>query len=140
MLSPMMLHYGGHHTSSSEGIIAGLVLIGMAIMGIGISSGENRALEAAERAISHPLLDDINISGAKGVLMNITSNSDLTVQAKESFFRLTTKLPSTNGKRSSISLGTLKITSKSDTIALAKTAGDSPNLIIHSIDLISAKD
>jgi cell division GTPase FtsZ len=52
----------------------------MAIMGIGISSGENRALEAAERAISHPLLDDINISGAKGVLMNITSNSDLTME------------------------------------------------------------
>jgi cell division protein FtsZ len=37
-------------------------------------------LEAAERAISHPLLDDINISGAKGVLMNITSNSDLTME------------------------------------------------------------
>ncbi len=53
---------------------------GMAIMGIGISSGENRALEAAERAISHPLLEDINISGARGVLMNITSNSDLTME------------------------------------------------------------
>ena len=53
---------------------------GMAIMGIGISSGENRALEAAERAISHPLLEDINITGAKGVLMNITSNSDLTME------------------------------------------------------------
>ena len=53
---------------------------GMAIMGIGISSGENRALEAAERAISHPLLEDINISGAKGVLMNITSSSSLTME------------------------------------------------------------
>jgi len=53
---------------------------GMAIMGIGISSGENRALEAAERAISHPLLEDISISGAKGVLINITSNSDLTME------------------------------------------------------------
>lgn len=53
---------------------------GMAIMGIGISSGENRALEAAERAISHPLLEDINIAGAKGVLMNITSNSNLTME------------------------------------------------------------
>jgi cell division protein FtsZ len=53
---------------------------GMAIMGIGISSGENRAMEAAERAISHPLLEDISISGAKGVLMNITSNSDLTME------------------------------------------------------------
>jgi cell division protein FtsZ len=53
---------------------------GMAIMGIGTSSGENRALEAAERAISHPLLEDISITGAKGVLINITSNSDLTME------------------------------------------------------------
>jgi cell division protein FtsZ len=50
---------------------------GMAIMGIGISTGENRAVEAAERAMSHPLLEDVPIAGAKGVLMNITSNSDM---------------------------------------------------------------
>jgi cell division protein FtsZ len=50
---------------------------GMAIMGIGIGSGENRAVEAAERAISHPLLEDIPIAGAKGVLMNITSTSEM---------------------------------------------------------------
>jgi len=53
---------------------------GMAIMGIGISKGDNRAVEAAERAISHPLLEDVNIRGAKGVLMNITSNADLTME------------------------------------------------------------
>ena len=53
---------------------------GMAIMGIGISAGENRAIEAAERAISHPLLEDISISGARGVLMNITCNSDITME------------------------------------------------------------
>ncbi len=52
---------------------------GKALMGIGVASGENRAVEAAERAISHPLLEDISISGAKGVLMNITSSSDLTL-------------------------------------------------------------
>ncbi len=52
---------------------------GKALMGIGIASGENRATEAAEKAISHPLLEDISISGAKGVLMNITSSSDLTL-------------------------------------------------------------
>jgi cell division protein FtsZ len=50
---------------------------GMAIMGIGIASGENRAVEAAEHAISHPLLEDIPITGAKGVLMNITSTSEM---------------------------------------------------------------
>ncbi|MEJ2660869.1 MAG: cell division protein FtsZ [Desulfobacteraceae bacterium] len=53
---------------------------GMAIMGIGAASGENRAVDAAERAISHPLLEDINIKGAKGVLMNITSSSDITME------------------------------------------------------------
>jgi cell division protein FtsZ len=53
---------------------------GMAIMGIGSASGENRAVEAAERAISHPLLEDVSITGAKGVLMNITSTSDLTME------------------------------------------------------------
>jgi cell division protein FtsZ len=52
---------------------------GMAIMGIGIASGDNRATLAAERAISHPLLEDVSISGAKGVLINITSTSDLTM-------------------------------------------------------------
>jgi cell division protein FtsZ len=52
---------------------------GKALMGIGIASGDNRAVEAAEKAISHPLLEDLSISGAKGVLMNITSSSDLTL-------------------------------------------------------------
>ncbi len=52
---------------------------GMALMGIGIATGENRATEAAEKAISHPLLEDISIAGAKGLLMNITSTSELTM-------------------------------------------------------------
>jgi cell division protein FtsZ len=50
---------------------------GLALMGIGIASGENRAVEAAEKAISHPLLEDVPIKGAKGVLMNITATSDM---------------------------------------------------------------
>jgi len=50
---------------------------GLALMGIGIASGENRAVEAAEKAISHPLLEDIPIKGARGVLMNITATSDM---------------------------------------------------------------
>jgi cell division protein FtsZ len=52
---------------------------GLAIMGIGVASGENRATEAAEKAISHPLLEDISISGARGVLINITCTSDMTL-------------------------------------------------------------
>jgi cell division protein FtsZ len=56
---------------------------GMAIMGIGIASGENRAIEAAEKAISHPLLEDIPITGAKGVLMNITREFEEVAEASE---------------------------------------------------------
>jgi cell division protein FtsZ len=52
---------------------------GLAIMGTGIASGENRAVEAAERAISHPLLEGVSISGARGVLMNITCGPELTM-------------------------------------------------------------
>ncbi len=52
---------------------------GMAMMGIGIANGENRAVEAATRAISSPLLEDIDISGAKGVLVNISGSSSMTM-------------------------------------------------------------
>lgn len=52
---------------------------GLAIMGTGIASGENRALEAAEKAVSHPLLEDVSITGARGVLMNITCGPKLSM-------------------------------------------------------------
>ena len=51
--------------------------MGMAIMGCGIARGENRAIEAAQRAISSPLLEDMSIRGARGVLINITGSADL---------------------------------------------------------------
>jgi cell division protein FtsZ len=53
--------------------------MGMALMGTGISSGEHRAVEAAQRAISSPLLEEASIEGAKGVLINITGGSDMTL-------------------------------------------------------------
>ena len=53
--------------------------MGLAMMGAGIAEGENRAVEAAQRAISSPLLDDISINGARGVLINITGGSDLSL-------------------------------------------------------------
>src|SRR5574342_26506 len=52
---------------------------GAALMGTGIGRGENRALEAAQQAISSPLLDNISIAGATGVLLNITGGGDLTL-------------------------------------------------------------
>jgi cell division protein FtsZ len=53
--------------------------MGLALMGTGAASGENRAIEAAQRAISSPLLEDITISGARGILINITGGTDLTL-------------------------------------------------------------
>ncbi len=52
---------------------------GAALMGTGIGRGENRAMEAAQQAISSPLLDNVSISGATGVLINITGGDDLTL-------------------------------------------------------------
>lgn len=53
--------------------------MGMALMGTGVSSGEHRAVEAAQRAISSPLLEEASIDGAKGVLINITGGNDMTL-------------------------------------------------------------
>lgn len=53
--------------------------MGMALMGTGTSTGENRAVEAAQRAISSPLLEDNTIQGAHGILLNITGGPDLSL-------------------------------------------------------------
>ena len=53
--------------------------MGMALMGSGVARGENRAIEAAQRAISSPLLEESSIQGARGVLINITGGTDLSL-------------------------------------------------------------
>jgi cell division protein FtsZ len=53
--------------------------MGLALMGTGTASGENRAVEAAQRAISSPLLEDNSIQGAHGVLLNITGGPDMSL-------------------------------------------------------------
>ena len=53
---------------------------GEALMGCGIASGENRAIEAAQKAISSPLLEGVNIKGAKSVLLNVTGSSSMSMQ------------------------------------------------------------
>jgi cell division protein FtsZ len=52
---------------------------GMAMMGSGVARGEHRAKEAAEMAVSSPLLEDINLSGAHGILVNVTAGMDLSI-------------------------------------------------------------
>lgn len=53
--------------------------MGMAMMGSGAASGEDRAREAAEAAVSSPLLEDINLAGANGILVNVTAGMDLSI-------------------------------------------------------------
>ncbi|MCD6306673.1 MAG: cell division protein FtsZ [Deltaproteobacteria bacterium] len=57
--------------------------MGTALMGMGRASGENRACEAAQKAINSPLLEDISIEGAKGLLMNITGPPDMSIEEVE---------------------------------------------------------
>lgn len=56
---------------------------GQAIMGIGIARGDNRAVEAAEKAVSNPLLEDARIDGAKNILINVTGADNLTLSEYE---------------------------------------------------------
>src|SRR5262245_33665367 len=66
--------------------------MGQAVMGTGIGEGENRAVEAAQRAVSNPLLEDSSIEGAKGVIVNITGGIDLSLAEAADATSLITKV------------------------------------------------
>jgi cell division protein FtsZ len=66
--------------------------MGPAVMGTGIGDGDNRALEAAQRAVSNPLLEDSSIDGARGVIVNITGGSDLSLAEAAEATALVTKV------------------------------------------------
>lgn len=62
--------------------------MGMALMGTGVAKGETRAVEAARSAISNPLLEDLSMEGARGVLINFTGGSDMTLHEVEEAAKL----------------------------------------------------
>src|SRR5712664_1491304 len=62
--------------------------MGLAMMGTGVGHGENRALDAAQKAVASPLLDDTAIAGAKGVLINFTGGTDLSLHEVEEAARI----------------------------------------------------
>src|SRR5262245_51406081 len=66
--------------------------MGQAVMGTGIGEGENRAVEAAQRAVSNPLLEDSSIEGARGVVVNITGGPDLSLAEAAEATALITKV------------------------------------------------
>ncbi|MBB24458.1 MAG: cell division protein FtsZ [Geminicoccus sp.] len=75
-----------------------MTVMGKSMMGTGEADGENRALDAAERAIKNPLLDDVNLKSAKGVLLNISGGPDLTMyEVDEAAKRITREvMPESN--------------------------------------------
>jgi len=66
--------------------------MGPAVMGTGVGEGENRALEAAQRAVANPLLEDTSIEGARGVIVNITGGLDLSLAEAADATALITKV------------------------------------------------
>jgi cell division protein FtsZ len=62
--------------------------MGMAMMGTGVGHGEHRALDAAQKAVASPLLDDTSIDGAKGILINFTGGTDLSIHELEEAARI----------------------------------------------------
>ena len=62
--------------------------MGMALMGTGVGKGEHRALDAAQKAVASPLLDETSIEGARGILINITGGPDLTLHEVEEAARI----------------------------------------------------
>ena len=66
-------------------IMAGM---GMALMGVGVGKGEHRALDAAQKAVASPLLDEASIDGARGILINFTGGSDLSLHEVEEAARV----------------------------------------------------
>jgi cell division protein FtsZ len=62
--------------------------MGMAMMGTGVGKGEHRALDAAQKAVASPLLDDTSIAGAKGILINFTGGADLSIHEVEEGARI----------------------------------------------------
>ena len=62
--------------------------MGMALMGTGVGKGEHRALDAAQKAVASPLLDDTSIEGARGILINFTGGADLSIHEVEEAARI----------------------------------------------------
>ena len=62
--------------------------MGMALMGVGLGKGEHRALDAAQKAVASPLLDETSIEGARGILMNFTGGPSLAIHEVEEAARI----------------------------------------------------
>jgi cell division protein FtsZ len=74
-----LIHNTGHINADFADVRTVMANKGMALMGTGLASGVDRAIKAATEAISSPLLEDVSINGASGIIINITGNSGMTM-------------------------------------------------------------
>ncbi|MEL7798542.1 cell division protein FtsZ [Idiomarina loihiensis] len=93
--------------------------MGTAMMGTGVASGEDRAQEAAEMAINSPLLEDIDLSGARGVLINVTAGMDMSIEELDTVGNTVKAFASDNA---TVIVGTVIDTEMSDELRVTVVA------------------
>ncbi len=92
---------------------------GDALIGIGMAKGENRAVEAVQNALYSPLLEGVSITGAKGILLNITGDVSLTIHEIET---ITNLVRESAGEDTFLKFGIVNLPEKSDTITVTIVA------------------
>jgi cell division protein FtsZ len=96
-----------------------MAAMGDALMGTGIASGPDRAIEAAKKAISSPLLEDVSIAGAQGVLINVTGGADMTLLEVE---KATSLISEAAGDDANIIFGAVEDATLNDEISVTVIA------------------
>lgn len=116
--------------------------MGMAMMGTGRASGENRAIEAAQHAISSPLLEDVDLAGARGVLVNITAGLDMTISEFEAVGNIVREFASEDA---TVVVGTvidpemtdeLRVTVVATGLGAAQVASVAPPIAASQIEIV----
>jgi cell division protein FtsZ len=112
--------------------------MGMAMMGTGAATGDNRAKEAAMAALSSPLLEDINISGARGILVNVTAGLDLAIGELDDVGTAITELASPDANvvvgtviDSNMTDGELRVTMVATGLGVDTIVADTPQSAIQ---------
>src|SRR5712672_610133 len=106
---------------------------GMAMMGSGVATGETRARAAAEAAVSSPLLEDVNLSGAHGILVNVTAGLDLAIGEFEEVGRIVKEFASENA---TVVVGTVidpEMTSEIRVTVVATGLGRQPAAVRNAV-------
>jgi cell division protein FtsZ len=109
--------------------------MGMAMMGTGSATGEDRAIKAATMAISSPLLEDVNIAGAQGILVNVTAGLDMSIGEFDDVSRTITELASDDANvvvgtslDANMPEGEIRVTMVATGLGRNETPADAPSI------------